>query len=115
MVRIITMYEDQQPDNWRVQAILMHECHLQQMNNAGCGASALSAYNFHIFHLVNRNQRRISRNAYTHTPPVARSNKSFWICSTTVRRRAYLTSPDTTPAPLARSIFQHLRTAAQQE
>ena len=44
--RIITMYEDQQPDNWRVQAILYHECHLQQMNNAGCGASALSGLQF---------------------------------------------------------------------
>ncbi len=109
------MYEDQQPDNWRVQAYCMHECHLQQMNNAGCGASACPAYNFHIFHLVNRNQRRIVVYAYTHTPPVARSNKSFWIALTTVRRRAYLTSPDTTPAHWRRSIFQHLRTAAQQE
>lgn len=44
--RIITMYEDQQPDNWRVQAILYAWYHLQQMNNAGCGASALSGLQF---------------------------------------------------------------------
>ena len=39
------------------------------------------AYNFKIFHLVHRNQRRISRIRLQTPPPVARSNKSFWICS----------------------------------
>ena len=34
--RIITMYEDH----------CMHECYIQQMNNAGCGASALSGLQF---------------------------------------------------------------------
>ncbi len=109
------MYEDQQPDNWRDRRYCMHECHLQQMNNAGCGRAPCPAYNFHIFHLVNRNQRASVVYAYTHTPPVARSNKSSGSALTTVRRRAYLTSPDTTLRHWRRSIFQHLRTAAQQE
>ena len=65
--RIITMYEDQLSGCWSSYMVIMrhgtallpctktsslitgayrqycmHECHLQQMNNAGCGASALS-------------------------------------------------------------------------
>ena len=42
--RIITMYEDQITGAYR--RYCMHECHLQQMNNAGCGASALSGLQF---------------------------------------------------------------------
>lgn len=37
--RIITMYEDQQPETGAYRRYCMRECHLQQMNNAGCGAS----------------------------------------------------------------------------
>jgi len=75
--RIITMYEDQQPDNWRVQAILY----------------AHQSYTL------------------THTlPPSPAAINHSGSALTTVRRRAYLTSPDTTPAPLAErhiSTFAH--------
>lgn len=44
--RIITMYEDSSLITGAYRRYCMHECHLQQMNNAGCGASALSGLQF---------------------------------------------------------------------
>lgn len=80
--RIITMYEDQQPDNWRVQAIL-YAC-VSSTANEQCRMRRERLVRPTIFtyfiELIETSVASVVY-AYTHTPPVARSNKSFWICS----------------------------------